>query len=828
MSLDGKTDDPGLPKDLEDGEDSAANTNWRLDYVAAGGNRHPAAADWDPRTALVAYAAHNNIALWRPLGDNKTCGQIDHRGVQELLQGHTDTVNAVLFHDYGGGNTNENEPVVDTVILFSGSVDQTVRVWRQRFEAPRFHEIAKLEGHTGSINAISAVTVPHHEVSSYADVILASASADGTIRLWRVAFSGASTEVECIQVVETRPVFLPLALSLGRLDDVGGLFLAAAGTKGTIQLSAADEHEELKQQATLVGHDGWIRSLAIAPEHEGLGSDLMLASASQDKYVRLWRMHFTEQGAPNGTMKPEENRKRKIQPLKSKVQRVENSHAAAAVTFEALLMGHEDWVFTVSWRRSHGKLRLLSASADNSLAIWERDETSGIWLCSTRLGEISAQKGSTTATGSTGGFWSGLWAPDGESVLSLGRTGSWRHWQLEKGTYRWIPNIGTSGHTASITSISWARDGSYLLSTSSDQTTRLHAEWKREGTLMSWHEIARPQIHGYDLNCIDTITTSQFISGADEKCLRVFDQPRATAELLMKLSKTDALLKDDMPDTAGIPVLGLSNKAVEHSQQMSNDITGIEGEAHDDETAHQPKSPNHASQHLDQPPAEDLLARHTLWPEREKLYGHGFEICTVAASHDGKLVATACRASSIDHAMIRLYDTKEWREIKPPLQAHSLTVTCMTFSPDDRHLLSVGRDRQWVLWEIEELGAKMYVLRKQNQKGHTRMILDASWAPEGMGRVFFTAGRDKCVKFWRVEGQTVDLVHTIQASSAVTAVDVVRTVGDRAGFLAYGLESGDVFIHDLTGDGQVGARIALQQRYVVWSKSFFDTANPST
>lgn len=34
------------------------------EYIAAGGNRHPAAADWDRQTGLLAFGADRNIALW--------------------------------------------------------------------------------------------------------------------------------------------------------------------------------------------------------------------------------------------------------------------------------------------------------------------------------------------------------------------------------------------------------------------------------------------------------------------------------------------------------------------------------------------------------------------------------------------------------------------------------------------------------------------------------------------------------------------------------------------------------------------------------------------
>ena len=40
---------------------------FRPDYIAIGGNRHPAAADWDTESGFVAFGADQNIALWQPL-----------------------------------------------------------------------------------------------------------------------------------------------------------------------------------------------------------------------------------------------------------------------------------------------------------------------------------------------------------------------------------------------------------------------------------------------------------------------------------------------------------------------------------------------------------------------------------------------------------------------------------------------------------------------------------------------------------------------------------------------------------------------------------------
>lgn len=38
-----------------------------LEFISVGGNRHPASADWDRQSGLLAFGADNNVALWYPL-----------------------------------------------------------------------------------------------------------------------------------------------------------------------------------------------------------------------------------------------------------------------------------------------------------------------------------------------------------------------------------------------------------------------------------------------------------------------------------------------------------------------------------------------------------------------------------------------------------------------------------------------------------------------------------------------------------------------------------------------------------------------------------------
>ena len=52
---------------------------------------------------------------------------------------------------------------------------------------------------------------------------------------------------------------------------------------------------------------------------------------------------------------------------------------------------------------------------------------------------------------------------------------------------------------------------------------------------MSWHELARPQVHGYDLLNVVFLDPLRFASIADEKVIRVFEAPQGFVELVEKL-----------------------------------------------------------------------------------------------------------------------------------------------------------------------------------------------------------------------------------------------------------------------------------------------------
>lgn len=97
------------------------------------------------------------------------------------------------------------------------------------------------------------------------------------------------------------------------------------------------------------------------------------------------------------------------------------------------------------------------------------------------------------------------------------------------------------------------------------QTTRIFASWKNKGD--TWHEIARPQVHGHDMNCLAVIKGKgnyKFVSGADEKVARVFEAPLSFLKTLnhATLNDFEDLQADVQVLGANMSALGLSQKPI--------------------------------------------------------------------------------------------------------------------------------------------------------------------------------------------------------------------------------------------------------------------------
>ncbi|KAJ2962988.1 hypothetical protein NQZ79_g1991 [Umbelopsis isabellina] len=843
------------------------------EYISIGCNKITQAAAWG-MNGTVAYGANALVAIYNPLDKNV-------RGVVATLPGHKDRVNCVEFINRGDGLEQTN------VALVTGSADKTAKIWKLN-SLGKWTNSATLTGHNAAIDTLTCMR--SLSIDSSEGDLVATGSGDGTIKIWRRTIQDENIDnVECIQTIDCG-VKYPTALAMSYLPGTTIPILATGNTdkKISIYIYQADSNSFTKSLA-LPGHDNWIRSLQFATYTEGSEdatskafnhtlrrNDLILASGSQDKYIRLWKVSpeessnhqasatKTEPAAPNGDGST--LTKDMLEALEESVKTGESMQlstkahlfdvydkdAAAkkrySIMFEALLMGHDDWVYSVCWERPiavkdeqgqvkiHQPMRILSASSDKSMMIWRPDPDTGVWINEVRVGEIG---------GNTLGFYGGLFGPDGKHIIAHGSNGSFHLWQnisSNEDLNHWVPKVAISGHFGSVESLVWDPQSLFVVSASLDQTCRVFAPWNRkigDDKVSTWHEMGRSQIHGYDMQCVSFIDKWRYVSGADEKVMRIFDAPKTFIESLAALTDHKELLAqlESRPVGANLPALGLSNKAVFEGDGSTNanededDYAGLQSYAHPSAT------PTSLLQTLEHPPFEEHLMQHTLWPEVEKLYGHGYEIRCVRGTHDGRLIASSCKASTPEHAVIRLFDTKTWNELDTKLEGHSLTVTKLKFSHDDKYLLSVSRDRLWSIYEkVEDQSDIGYTYRLASQaKAHARIIWDCSWSHDDT--LFATASRDKTIKVWQnaADKNAWVCVSTIKCAAAVTAVDFAPCLFNDKYVLAAGLEDGQIQLLESqqgsTGEWQMATVLDKDLCHIgvvnaiAWANQILETPN---
>lgn len=222
----------------------------------------------------------------------------------------------------------------------------------------------------------------------------------------------------------------------------------------------------------LKGHTDWIRSLdfSLPVCTSGEAISILLVSSSQDKVIRIWKMAL--RGSSANT---QSTCRKEVISLASYIEGpvLVTGSSSYQVSVESLLIGHEDWVYSVQWEPpstapSDGvscqqPSSILSASMDKTMMIWQPEKTTGIWMNVVTVGELSH---------SALGFYGGHWSPDGRSILAHGYGGAFHLWRnVGVDIDNWQPQKVPSGHFAAVMDISWSRSSDYLLSVSHDQVS---------------------------------------------------------------------------------------------------------------------------------------------------------------------------------------------------------------------------------------------------------------------------------------------------------------------------------------------------------------------
>ncbi|AYM41824.1 WD40 repeat domain-containing protein [Mycobacteroides chelonae] len=165
----------------------------------------------------------------------------------------------------------------DGKLLASASDDGTVRLWDTSEPSRPSASGPPLTGHTSFVTAVAF---------SPDGKTLASTSGDGTLRLWNVSNPAD---------VHQRSTPLPTGgTAYMAAFSPDGRTLATADDDRTVQLWDVANPDEPRAGARLTGHAGPVRSVTFSADGK------LLASASNDKTVRLWDVTDPARPAPAG------------------------------------------------------------------------------------------------------------------------------------------------------------------------------------------------------------------------------------------------------------------------------------------------------------------------------------------------------------------------------------------------------------------------------------------------------------------------------------------------------------------------------------------------
>jgi WD40 repeat protein len=520
----------------------------------------------------------------------------------------------------------------DGRLLATASDDGTARLWRVAGAATQ----QVLAGHTGGVWSCAF---------SPDGTLLATASHDRTVRLWQVT-DGAAHMV----LAHPRPVtccaFSP-----------DGALLATGSDDGTARLWSVAERVILHELA----HPGCVTGCAFSPD------STLLATTSDDGTARLWDV--------------------------------------AGRIMRAELPCHP------------GGLRGCAFSPDGTLLATADDGGAA------RLWSVEKPLMMAALTGHTSSVSACAFSPDGSLLATTSFDGTARLWCIADRTTR----AELSGHGASVMGCAFSPDGSLLGTASLDQTTRLwqvadatirvqlpvrtgsytgRCAFSPDGVLLATTDIAgtarlwqvadgtqHATLTGHAAGtrgCAFSPDGALFATASNDRTLRVW-RVADGAEWAV-LTGHAGWVQDCAFSPDGTLLATVSNDRTARLWQVAD-----------------------GAQHA-------VLAGHT-----DIVYGCAF-------SPDGTLLATASRDRTA-----RLWHVADATQ-RAILAGHTDTVNDCAFSPDGTLLATASDDQTVRLWQIADTA------RWAGLSGHTGWVGACAFSPDGV--LLATAGNDGTVRLW--------------------------------------------------------------------------------
>ena len=563
--------------------------------------------------------------------------------------------------------------------------------------------------------------------------LLASASADGTVKIWDVSsqstgsysaepvstLSGFNSDVASVAFspdgkrlltasditamvwdVATGSQLLALNGHMGRINQAiftpDGRSILTASADTTARVWDADTGE-LKFE--LLGHTGEVFSVAIASDGH------QIATASADGTVSIW-------DAADGTL------------LQTFGEGCEIETVAFSLDGRTIATG-DNCIQLVIWDLASGKE--IDRNDEHTDVFSEVSfSPDGTLIASASLDDTvlvtNAETNQTAfALVDTSDVYALAFSPDGKYIATGDADGTIKLWDANP--INGYEVMGFQPHSARIDGMEFSPDGSHYVTSSWDGTAYI---WSLKGE-------APIELIGHGDQISDVAYSpdgKKVITGGYDGTAILWDA--ATGERLLTLSG----------DSQNVMAVNFSPDGKLAVGGLENDVVLVWDAASGEEL--------HSLRSSDQ----DFITE-------------------VAFSPDGKTLAVAS-----DVGTTTIWDVSTLTQVLT-LVGHSDWVKSVAFSPDGKRIVTGSYDRTAIVWDAET-GDRLFTL-----SGHSQGINDVAYSPDGT--LIATASVDRSAKLW--DANTGELVATLLTSpDKITSVAFSRD----GNILALGSETGAI------------------------------------
>jgi len=569
---------------------------------------------------------------------------------------------------------------------------------------------------------------------------LASASHDGTVRVWDAATRQETLTLKGHNGSVVSVAFSPDGKRLASASHGGP---AERGINPIWVWDAATGQEIL----ALKGHNGWVGSVAFSPDGK------RLASAGQmDGTVKVWDAATGHETLAIGKYTPGHY----IGVLLSSVAFSPDGKRLASAGLEdtgkgtvqvwdaatgreiLALKGHTSVVVSVAFSPDGKRLASASSDLDRSGLFRERarpdgkrpafassDQTVKVWDATTGREILTLKRHGLVSRVA--------YSPDGKRLASATYDGTVKLWDVMTGQ----EILTLKGHTGAVFGVAFSRDGQRLTSAGLDGTVKVWDTATRQETLT---------LKGHT-GVVGSVAFSpdgkHLVSASGDRTVKVWDAVTGQETLTLKGHTHFVSGVAFSPDGKRIVSAGGDFMVKVWDAATGQEISMLNGKHYDIVTsvAFSPDGQRLASAGGDLYSLGQLFVWNIATGQGTlTLKGHTLQVNSVAFSPDGKRLASASWDGTV-----KVWDAVTGQETLT-LRGHTGFVKSVAFSPDGKWIASAGFDSTVKVWDAATGQEAL------NLKGHTGSVHCVAFSPDG--KRIASASEDQTVKVWdTVTGQ---------------------------------------------------------------------------